>query len=155
MLPLRGDGTAGFRLRRWREFSLPLAATAQKGLSAALTALRRRRPELGSHRLTNGTSCVPSIPPPSRAAETVSLWSLADELFGRQRQRYVNRLRGNTRPVGPASDVTPKAMRPPVQKASLTGALLNGTLTAAVDLGAVIAVLVRGGPRSDNALWPR
>ena len=34
-------------------------------------------------------------------------------------------------PVGPASDVTPKAMRPPVQKASLSGVLLNGTLTAA------------------------
>jgi hypothetical protein len=34
-------------------------------------------------------------------------------------------------PVGPESDVTPKAMRPPVKKASLTGGFAYGTLTAA------------------------
>ena len=34
-------------------------------------------------------------------------------------------------PVGPASHVTPKAMRPPVQKASLSGGFANGTLAAA------------------------
>ena len=72
-------------------------------------------------RLINGTSCVPSIPlraEPSRLSHR-GRWRTS--CFGRQRQRCVNGLRGIPMPVGPASDVTPKAMRPPVQKASLIG----------------------------------
>ena len=34
-------------------------------------------------------------------------------------------------PSDPRPDVTPKAMRPPVQKASLSGGFANGTLAAA------------------------
>jgi hypothetical protein len=72
-------------------------------------------------RLTNGTSCVPSIPLRAEPPRLSHCGRWRTSGFGRQRQRYVNGLRGNTMPVGPASDVTPKAMRPPVQKASLTG----------------------------------